>query len=47
MTGQDKTEQMQQMLDSEEQKITSKVLIGETYDILTRTNSEEMINYLN
>ena len=35
------------MLDSEKQDTILKVLTGETYDSLTRANSEEMINHLN
>ena len=38
---------MQQMLDSEEKETALKVLTGETHDILTRGNLEEMINHLN
>ena len=47
MTEKDQTEQMQQMLDSEEQETTLKVLVSETYDSLTRTNSEKMFEHIN
>ena len=47
VTEEDQTEQMQQMLDSKEQESTLKVLMGETYDSLTRANSEEIIDHLN
>ena len=38
---------MQQMLDSEKLQTTLELLIGESYDSLTRANSEEMIIHLN
>ena len=47
VTEKDQTEQLQQMLKSEEQETILKVIAGETYDSLTRANLEEMINHLN
>ena len=41
------TEQMQQMLDSEEPETTLKVLTGGTYDSLIRANPEGIIDHLN
>ena len=41
VTEKDMTEQRQWMLDSAEQETSLKVLAGETYDSLTRENSEE------
>ena len=38
---------MQQMLDSEQQETTLKVLTGETYDSLSRANLEKIIDHLN
>ena len=46
VTEKDQAEQMQQMPDSEEQETTLKVLTGETNDILTLANSDEMMNHL-
>ena len=40
MTEKDQTEQMQQMLHSEDLETILKVLMGETCDSLTRENSE-------
>ena len=47
VTDKVQTEQMQQMLDSEEPETTLKVLTGETYDSLPSADLEEMINHLN
>ena len=47
VTEKDQTNQMQQMLDSEELDTTFKVLTVETNDILTRANPEEILNHLN
>ena len=43
----DKTEQMQQMLDSEEYITALKVLAADTYKGLIGTNSEKKIDHLN
>ena len=47
VTEMGQTEQMWQMLDSEEQETTLKVLTGESYDSFTRSNLEGMTNHLN
>ena len=46
-TEKDQTEQIQQILDSEEHKTTLKVLAPDTYEGLISTHSEETINHLN
>ena len=47
MTEKDQTEQIQQMLDSEEPETTWKVLAGEIFNSLNRANPEEMIDHFN
>ena len=46
-TEKEKSEQIQQMLNLEEDKTSLKVLVADTYDDLIRTNSEEAIDQLN
>ena len=41
------TDQMQQMLDSEDHKTTLKVLAADTYKVLIIPNSEETMDHLN
>ena len=47
VTEKDQTKQLKQMLDSEEQETTLKVLVCETSHSLTRAHSEKMIKHLN
>ena len=46
-TEKEKSEQIQQMYNLEEQKTALKVLAPDTYDDLIRTNSDEAMNHLN
>ena len=46
-TEKEQSEQMQQILNLEEDKMALNVLVADTYEDLIRANSEETIDHLN